>query len=188
MTLNGPRKRVRRRITEDLLQEMTAWSPVERARLFRTWSRGALSLVHLHVLTILEVEGPLAMGHLADALDVSVASATGIVDRMEQRGLVERRAQALDRRVVEVHQTDAGTAVFRDLMSERRTRLEAVLEHLSDRELASLLVGMRALHRARAAMATSAEAGMSATSAPATAARGRGSRARSGRLARATGG
>ena len=183
MTLNGPRRRVRRRITEDLLEEMTAWSPAERSHLFRTWSRGSLSLVHLQVLTILEVEGPLAMGRLADSLDVSVASATGIVDRMEQRGLVERHAQAADRRVVEVHPTEAGAAVFRDLRSERRSRLEAVLEHLSDRELASLLVGMRALHRARAGMA----AGTDTTQNAAVSAR-HGARARSTRMARATGG
>ena len=59
--------------------------------MFRRWLAGSLSIVHLHVLTILEADGPLSMGKLAEALDVSVASATGIVDRMEQRGLVERR-------------------------------------------------------------------------------------------------
>ena len=89
------------------------------------WLRDSLSLIHLHVLTVLEAEGPLAMGRLAEALDVSVASATGIVDRMEQRGLVERQPQTTDRRVIEVHPTAAGAAVFHDLMGERRMRLEA---------------------------------------------------------------
>ncbi len=157
MTLNGPRGRVRRRITDDLLDEMTAWSPAERVRMFRTWLRGSLSLIHLHVLTVLEAEGPMAMGRLADALDVSVASATGIVDRMEQRELVERRALSADRRVLEVHPTAAGAAVFHDLLGERRAHLELVLGELTDRELASLLVGLRALHRARATLTPPAD-------------------------------
>ena len=146
---------MRRRITDELLDEMTAWNPAERMRAFRSWLRGSLSLIHLHVLTVLEADGPLAMGRLAEALDVSVASATGIVDRMEQRGLVERRPQATDRRIIVVHPTAAGTGVFRDLEHERRVRLEALLNGLSDRELAALLRGLRALHRVRTAAAES---------------------------------
>lgn len=151
MTLNGSGRRAetRRRITDDLLDEMTAWRPADRMRTFRTWMQGSLSLIHLHVLTILEAEGPRSMGRLAEALDVSVASATGIVDRMEQRGLVERHPHPGDRRVLEVHPTTRGLAVFRDLGAERRARLETLLGALSDRELGSLLVGLRALHRAR---------------------------------------
>ena len=183
MTLNGPRGRVRRRITDDLLDEMTAWSPAERVRMFRTWLRGSLSLVHLHVLTVLEAEGPIAMGRLAEALDVSVASATGIVDRMEQRGLVERHAQLADRRVIEVHPTDAGAAVFHDLMRERRAHLELVLGELTDRELASLLVGLRALRRARGAVSPAADPPAGRTAVPTAR-----SAVRPPRVARATGG
>jgi DNA-binding MarR family transcriptional regulator len=111
--------------------------------------RGSLSLVHLHVLTVLESEGPLPMSKLADALDVSVASVTGIVDRMEQRGLVERRREPEDRRVILVHVTDAGGAVFRDLAVSRRQTIAPLLDRMSDAELEGFLVGLRALRRAR---------------------------------------
>ena len=76
---------------EDLLDEMTPWNAQERLGAFRSFLHGALSLIHVHVLTILEVQGPLSMSKLAEELDVSVASATGIVTRMEQRGLVKRQ-------------------------------------------------------------------------------------------------
>src|SRR6187431_453482 len=98
-----------------IVQELSAWKPRERMGMFRRWLQGSLSIVHLHVLTLLEDDGPLPMGKVAEALDVSVASATGIVDRMEQRGLVERRHDLHDRRVVLVHPTEAGLAVFTDL-------------------------------------------------------------------------
>ena len=102
-----------RRTLDDLLDELTLVEPARARGRFRHWLRGSLSLVHLHVLTVLEDDGPLPMSKLADALDVSVASATGIVDRMEQRGLVERTREPDDRRVILVHATEAGDAVFR---------------------------------------------------------------------------
>jgi hypothetical protein len=77
-------------IIAELVGEMTSWSPKDRMQVFRSWLKGSLSLIHLHVLTVLETRGPLPMSKLADTLDVSVATATGIVSRMEERSLVER--------------------------------------------------------------------------------------------------
>ena len=118
--------------------------------MFRAWLRGSLSLVHLHVLTILEVDGPLSMGRLADALDVSVASATGIVDRMEQRGLVERR-HGRERSAGGRWSTPtaAGAGGLRRDRRDRRAHLAKVLARLTDDELIALLVGLRALRKAR---------------------------------------
>ena len=132
-----------------VVSEMTAWNPHERMGMFRQWLMGSLSIVQLHVLTILETAGPLPMGKLAESLDVSVASATGIVDRMEQRGLVERRHDESDRRVVLVHRTPAGEAVFSDLQKQRQAGLAHVLGRLDNDELKALLIGIRALSRAR---------------------------------------
>ena len=117
---------------------------------FRRWQHGALSLVHLNVLTLLEAEGPLAMGRLAEALDVSVASATGIVARMTARGVVERRHDADDRRVVLVHLTPRGTRVFQNLEQHHRQRLARLLDQLSEDEMTGFLLGLRALRAARA--------------------------------------
>jgi MarR family 2-MHQ and catechol resistance regulon transcriptional repressor len=99
-------------------------------------------------------------------MDVSDASATGIVDRMEKRGLVERRHGTGDRRQVLVHATDAGARVFRDIGAERRTALSAVLTELSEDELAALLTGMRAIRTARQrVLARGPEGGAASTAA-----------------------
>jgi DNA-binding MarR family transcriptional regulator len=89
------------------------------------------------------------MSKLAETLDVSDASATGIVGRMEERGLVERTHGEADRRVVIVRATAAGDAIFRDMTEHRRQHLTQLFGHLTDGELAGLLTGMRALHTAR---------------------------------------
>ncbi len=142
----------RESVVEDLLDEMTPWNAQERLGAFRSFLHGSLSLIHIHVLTILEVQGPLSMGRLAEELDVSVASATGIVTRMEERGLVTRRHGAADRRVVSVHPTKRGGEVFERLRRHRRDKIRKVLSQLSDEELAAFLTGLRAMRRARAAV------------------------------------
>jgi len=144
--------------TRAILDELTAWNPRERMGVFRRWLAGSLSIVHLHVLAILESSGALPMGKVAEALDVSIASATGIIDRMEQRGLVERGPQPDDRRVVLVRPTRAGLAVFTDLDEHRRASVTRILERLTDDELAAVLKGLRAMSAARAAVAAEAAA------------------------------
>ncbi len=139
----------RQALQQELLDVMTDMSPRDREGAFKAWHRHSLSLVHLNVLAALEMAGPLSMKRLAEALDVSDASATGIVDRMEKRGLVERRHGLDDRRVVLVHPTAAGKTVFQDAATHRREILARVLGELSETEMTALLAGMRAFHAAR---------------------------------------
>jgi DNA-binding MarR family transcriptional regulator len=136
----------------ELVDEMTSWTPRDRMLAFRSWLKGSLSLIQLHVLTVLEADGPLPMSRLAETLDVSVASATGIINRMEERGLVERSHDAADRRVVLVRPTAAGIGIFRDLTEQRRGELATLFERLTSHELTALLTGLRAMRNARIAL------------------------------------
>jgi DNA-binding MarR family transcriptional regulator len=118
-------------------------------RVLRKRPGGGISLVHLQVLSVLEHDGSQPMTALAEALDVSSASATGIVDRMEDRGLVVRVREDEDRRIVRVELTDDGRRVLGGLTAERREALRELLDELDDAEAAGLLIGARALRRAR---------------------------------------
>jgi DNA-binding MarR family transcriptional regulator len=142
---------------DDLIDEMTSWSPRERITAIRSWLKGSLSLIHLHVLSAIEAEGPQPMSRLADMLDVSVASATGIVSRMEDRHLVERQHDRDDRRVVLVIPTETGLAVFRTMTEQRREKLRNLLARLTDDELAALRTGLRAVRAARESLHAEAE-------------------------------
>ncbi len=132
-----------------VLDELSGHGPREAFRHMRKWPSGRLSLVHLNVLMTLDTDGELPMGALADALDVSQASVTGIVDRMEQRGIVERRRDDDDRRVVRVATTEEGRRLIVMLDAQRREQLGQLLLDLDDRELEGFLAGLRALRRAR---------------------------------------
>ena len=121
-------------------------------RHLRKGSGASLSLVHLQVLFTLDTEGPLPMSRLAEAMDVSQASATGIVDRMEQRGLVERLRDDADRRVVRVALAAGGRQTLGVMASERREHLAQIIDQLTDRELEGFLAGLRGMRRGREAI------------------------------------
>jgi DNA-binding MarR family transcriptional regulator len=55
------------------------------------------------------------MGQLAETLSCDASNVTGLVDRLERRGLVRRRPSDHDRRVKVIELTPAGTRVRADL-------------------------------------------------------------------------
>ena len=146
-----------RPLVAEVVGELSAWNPREFIAAFQRWHQGELSLTHLNVLTLLEALGPLSMGRLAEQLDVSEASMTGIVDRMEKRELVVRRRGEEDRRVVLVVPAKGGARVFGEIDQRRRKALAKLLDKLSDEQLEGLLDGHRALRAARQALATEME-------------------------------
>lgn len=84
-------------------------------------------------------EGPRRMSDLAEQAQTSTASLTGIVDRLQQRGLVERLRSREDRRVVEVFLTAAGRAELESVHRALVASLEGVLRPLSAQERRELL-------------------------------------------------
>jgi DNA-binding MarR family transcriptional regulator len=149
----------RRPLVAEAIDELTSWNPREFIAAFQRWQHGSISLIHLNVLALLEGHGPLAMSKLAEALDISVASMTGVIDRMEKRGLVERRHDLEDRRVVLVHPAPGGRQLFADIDDRRRHGLAKLLDTMTDADLEGLLRGHRALRAARVAYAKTQEAG-----------------------------
>jgi DNA-binding MarR family transcriptional regulator len=145
-------------VTAELLDELASAQPGKFMRHLRKGAGGAFSLVHLQVLFTLDSEGPLPMSRLADAMDVSQASATGIVDRMEQRGLVERLRDDADRRVVRVALAAGGRQTLGVMASERRDHLAQIIDQLTDQELEGFLAGLRGMRRGREAIHGTREA------------------------------
>src|SRR5438445_8614173 len=70
-----------------------------------------LSPVQCHVLHLIEPERPMPMGQLAETLACDASNVTGLVDRLETRGLVQRQPSAGDRRVKVVQLTPRGSRV-----------------------------------------------------------------------------
>jgi DNA-binding MarR family transcriptional regulator len=105
-------------------------------------------MTHLILMMMIDRLGPLPMSRVADLLGSGLPTATGLVSRMEDRGLVQREHDTRDRRVVRVNLTDAGGAELRTLHSARRQRLAAAISDLTEVERAQLLTSIQSLRRA----------------------------------------
>ena len=95
----------------------------------------------LGLMRMLHPGDALPMKELAAALSCEASNFTGIVDRLEERGLVERRADSDDRRVKRLALTPAGEAE-RERMLERLYEPPEAIRRLSradQRQLAALL-------------------------------------------------
>jgi DNA-binding MarR family transcriptional regulator len=96
--------------------------PLEGLQRQQFWVLGALA------------HGTRRMSDLAEDTQTSQASLTGIVDRLEEHGLVQRVRSADDRRVIEVALTQAGREEMKLAHAAMLQRLEAVLAPLDDQE------------------------------------------------------
>ncbi|MEU1043193.1 MarR family winged helix-turn-helix transcriptional regulator [Streptomyces sp. NPDC005551] len=96
----------------------------------------ALTGAQARLLGLLTLE-PLPMRRLAQRLRCEPSNVTGIVDRLEARGLVERRPDPADRRVKLAAPTEEGRRVARGLRDSLDFAREP-LAGLSDEERLSL--------------------------------------------------
>src|SRR2546422_11196517 len=70
----------------------------QRAALPTLASEFELSPAQCHILHLIEPDRPIPMGKIADALACDASNVTGLVDRLESRGLIRRQPSADDRR------------------------------------------------------------------------------------------
>lgn len=137
-----------RTTTDELLDELGPLIGGERAAFAQRCHERSISMSHLHLMTLVDNHGPLTMSHVAELLGCGLPTATGLVSRMEERGLVQRAHDADDRRVVSVHLTDAGRAELQDLHHARRQRMATALTHVAPEQREQLLASIRALRAA----------------------------------------
>lgn len=97
--------------------------------------KAGISMTHLHILWVLEHHGELPMRRLADLLDVSFSNATGLIDRMEERGLVERIRVPDDRRVVIVRASARGGQMRDEIEALKQDRMRSILARLAPNQL-----------------------------------------------------
>jgi DNA-binding MarR family transcriptional regulator len=93
-----------------LMAEFT-WSRMQRGQAFHALKSLGLTPGHLKVFQALEPDEALPMGAIAEILSCDPSMATWLVDRLEDRKLVERRMLTTDRRVKVVSLTRRGVRV-----------------------------------------------------------------------------
>ncbi|MGV8120779.1 MAG: MarR family winged helix-turn-helix transcriptional regulator [Candidatus Xenobiia bacterium LiM19] len=105
------------------------------------------SLLQVRVLQILHI-GPVKMKDLAMMLSAPPSTVTYIADSLEKRGLLERKRENADRRVVTVEFTAEGRRVMERLADFKTTLWMSILREIVDSEGRAFLEGFSGVHRA----------------------------------------
>jgi DNA-binding MarR family transcriptional regulator len=108
-----------------------------------------LTMQQLKVLTLIAGDPDRATGHeLAEALHVSVATMSGLVDRLVEQGMVQRNDNPGDRRVRRLSVTPTASVTLRSLISSNNPMPPPVLARMTVDDLRALVQGLVALDRA----------------------------------------
>jgi DNA-binding MarR family transcriptional regulator len=108
------------------------------ARRLRQEADPGLSPSLTAALSTVERHGPLTPSRLADIERIQRPTATRLVAKLEEDGLVEREADPGDGRVCLVRVTKEGRALVKRLRSRKSAYLAKRLRHLDDDELETL--------------------------------------------------
>jgi DNA-binding MarR family transcriptional regulator len=99
---------------------------------------------HYRALRVLKRRGVMRLSDLSEHLHIAARSATEVVDALESRDLVQRRADPGDRRATLVELTEHGTSILDAIHAARGTEAERVFGRLSQTDRAHLA---RILHK-----------------------------------------
>ncbi len=106
---------------------------------------GEVSAAQLRALIHLAQYGSLTMGELAEGMQITMASATGLVKPLVEMGYVTRTRDASDQRIVRVGLSSRAQSMADQVLSERRRDVEAALSGMDDRACRDFLEGLERL-------------------------------------------
>ncbi len=127
----GSARNLANAIIADFRATMTQLKCASSERLLRE----GVSMAQVHIMYTVQRHGEMTMSQLADVLNVSDSNATGLVDRMEERGFVVRDRVPEDRRVVVVRPTQAGEQLLSELDALSDDIFRAVLGRLDPAQM-----------------------------------------------------
>ena len=114
----------------------TAQKRLQRHIEQQTERRIGISAVQAGALFILQKQDGALSGELAAALDIAPSAMTGLADRMARAGLIERRTDAIDRRINRLWLTDSGREAASRALAELAPLNKTLSEGFSEAEMA----------------------------------------------------
>ena len=114
----------------------------------KEWLRLDLTMPQLKVVLLLFTGGPARMSVIASDLGVSLATATGVVDRLVQRGLVVRAGDLEDRRVVLCRLSEKGDDLIGGLWQVSRGQIRGLMGVLAPQQLELIAKALETLVQA----------------------------------------
>ncbi len=104
-----------------------------------------VSAAQLNCLIALYENGSLSSSQIARHIFVKPSTVTGIIDRLEQKGLARRTRQSADRRVITIELTEPGERLAEHAPPPIQQKIMDGLAVLSAEETDTILLGLRRL-------------------------------------------
>jgi DNA-binding MarR family transcriptional regulator len=121
-----------------LLKRLIKGDPNDPARLpFRNQS--------YHILRILQKKGPLPMSTIGKRLSIAKQNMTPLIDKLMDDGLVKRRNDTSDRRVINIVITERGTNFLRESKLALKKIIKTNLSELGNEDIRSLDSAFKAI-------------------------------------------
>ena len=98
------------------------------------WTKADVSVMQLRVLRYVQANPGASNMGVAEGLGVTPPSISGLLDRLEHRGLIKRQVNKQNRRSIEILLTQKGSKLLESSNAERRAAV-GVLASLSDAEV-----------------------------------------------------
>lgn len=124
----------RRELTETILDLFSAFCSAVFVNLRESWLPLDVTVPQIKALLIV-ASGPTTTSQIAHRLGVTLPSATRLVDRLVEHGLVTREENPNDRRYTNVLPTSTAIELVESLNAYRRDALNAALARLAPGEL-----------------------------------------------------
>lgn len=105
---------------------------------FQIWAERGITVPQVRVLFLLAEAGDASAGDLAEWLHVAAPTVTGITDRLVRQGMIERRPDPSDRRIVRLALTAEGVQLTTEITDTSRAYLRKVFGRLSEERLRAL--------------------------------------------------
>jgi DNA-binding MarR family transcriptional regulator len=136
------------KLIKDIIELQRKVDRSRRQPTLDVWMSLPITIAQLKSLFFISNQGSSNLGNLAAALGVTPANVTGIVDRLLEQGLVSRKENVQDRRMLLLRTTNKGEELVANLRERRRGYMAEILAHLSVDELATLAQGLTSLVKA----------------------------------------
>ena len=97
-------------------------------------TKGKITLPQLMVLQFLSQKNEYQMSELAESINVSFSTATGMITRLVKHGLVSRRHGVKDRRAIIDTITNKGKSIVKEVYAQKRKGMIELFKRLSHKE------------------------------------------------------
>lgn len=112
------------------------------------WEGLDMTIPQIRTLVLLERLGPVRMTDIAIYIGRALSATTTVVDRLVEKGLVDRVSDTNDRRLVMCELTDTGRQALERFWRIGRDRLQMVADLLDDEELRRAVDGLELVSNA----------------------------------------